>query len=94
MKTKTVTAKNKYQLWWWIRIEYHWFVQHYCNDPTESEPKEQSNMDRSDAFENWLGEQYGIKILRADGNYYRDTFEVLDEKKYAWAVMSHKFPIL
>lgn len=101
MKTKTVTAKNKHQLWWWIRVEYHWFVQDHCNDTIESATIEQSNVDRSDllksrysdSFENWLRDQYGIKIHRAGGNFYHDTIEVLDEKKYAWAVMSHKFPI-
>lgn len=73
---KTVTPKNKYDYWQWLRTKHHHYSRLF-DDP------------RPESFAEWITDWYGIKVsMHADG--YGPTFDVIDEKKYLMLVLEEK----
>lgn len=74
---------NKYEYWELLRR----LKQEYDNQYTGY--YEPTFNGYSDSFDNYVREQYGIKVVFNDG-YITQDVEILDEAKYAWCILKHK----
>ncbi len=75
---------NKYDYWHLLRLLKTEYDKQYTGY------YEPSDTGMRDSFDNYVLEQYGIKMwIHRDGKI-DGTFEIVDEGKYAWCILKHK----
>lgn len=75
---------NKYDTWLFLRTLKQEYDEQYTG---YYEPTKQGF---NDSFDKWVKETCGIQILFDDNGYISGKVDIVDEAKYAWALLKYK----
>jgi hypothetical protein len=78
-----MAVDTKYDYWALLRVLHKEYEKQYTGY------YEPSWTSKSDSFDKYVEEKYGMKIRFQDGRITQD-FSIVDEGKYAWCILKHK----
>lgn len=74
---------NKYDYWSLLSVLHKEYEKQYTGY------YEPSFTGKTDSFDKYIEEQYGLSVAFKDG-YITSDVKILDEAKYAWCILKHK----
>jgi hypothetical protein len=78
-----MAVDTKYDYWALLRVLHKEYEKQYTGY------YEPSWTSKSDSFDKYVEEKYGMKIRFQDGRITQD-FSIVDEGKYVWCILKHK----
>jgi hypothetical protein len=78
-----MAVDTKYDYWALLRVLNNEYEKQYTGY------YEPSWTGKSDSFDKYVEEKYGMKISFADG-MITGNFQIVDEGKYMWCILKHK----